>query len=55
MSEEEYQAVNSLLAYLRSFHVVGLVEAHYKVYNNEAPPVLLQEQMNEVQKLLDKS
>jgi hypothetical protein len=54
MSDEERNAVNSLVTYLHSFEVVKLVEAHFAKYNNDAPPQLLREQINEVEKLLER-
>jgi hypothetical protein len=51
--DEEWQAVNTLLSFLRSSNVVELVHDFYAQYNNPAPAKLLEEQIELVQKHLD--
>lgn len=45
MNPEIANDPNTLLAYLRQFNVVGLVENHYRMYGNSAPSSLLKEQI----------
>lgn len=53
MEQELYNDLNTLLSFLRSANVVELVRAHYSIYNNDAPPILLEDQIKKLQKHLD--
>jgi hypothetical protein len=48
MTNDEHNAVNTLLSFLRASNVVDLVEAYYEKYNNKAPGLLLREQIERV-------
>jgi hypothetical protein len=39
---------------LRQLEVVSIVDTHYRKYNNDAPAVVIQRQMDDLQKLLDR-
>lgn len=54
MTPKEKSQINILLAYLRQFSVVQLVTEYFARYNNDAPSSLLKEQIDTVQKLLEK-
>ena len=43
-----YHDVNTLLAYLRTFEVVELVDADFRHYGNKAPSELLRQQIDKV-------
>lgn len=53
MEQELYNDLNTLLSFLRSANVVELVRAHYSTFNNDAPPILLVDQIEKLQKHLD--
>jgi len=53
ISGKEWDNVNTLLSFLRSSNVVNLVDEYYKQYNNEAPAMLLSDQMAIVQRDLN--
>lgn len=55
MNPEVANDLNTLLAYLRDFDVVGLVKEHYWKHGNAAPPSLLKEQIEKMEKHLARS
>ena len=47
---ESWSDVNSLLSLLRDFRVVDLVEQEFGKYSNEAPAILLMDQIEKVRR-----
>lgn len=53
MDRELWHNINNLLSLLNQFKVVLRVRKYYAQYGNAAPPSLLQEEMDALQKKLD--
>lgn len=53
MSNNEWHSINTLLVYLRTFQVGDLVDMHYQEFQNDAPGILIRQQIKEVQAVLD--
>lgn len=51
--DEVWSDLNNLLAHLRSFNTIKLIEDYYKSYDNSAPSQLVREDMDRLQKHLD--
>jgi hypothetical protein len=54
VTERDWQDLNNLRAYLHDFQVVNLVRAHYAWFDNEAPSLLLEEQLRKMEEILDR-
>ena len=52
MEKHGYNKINNLLSHLHNFGVVELVRKKYDIHNNDAPPAVLQDAMDELQKFL---
>jgi hypothetical protein len=52
MDEKTLSDLNKLLCYLHDFEVVELVRAHFARFGNDAPPKLLEMQVNNLEGLV---
>jgi len=51
---QTWNEVNTLLALLRDFNTIDLIDNHFQRFDNPAPATLLADQIDRVQHLLDK-
>lgn len=54
-SDPIYAELNTLLGHLEAFDVVRLVEEYFAKFGNPAPPKLLQNTINKLQKRLEEA